>query len=618
MENHSFLKDKYGLHNAKEVEEAATRTKKRTGEKVSQNPSDHIQNYLDRFKEIIDRKNPDKRERGMEALKQILHDKFVIKPKEIPEGYFENHRRIAREQGHGDVEITREMREQLVEVVIADQRSTLDNWIDYLSSPDAAYPDWLKYYVFRSVLGMGEYDKEKKQFAKRSKGTTKLFPDINREALAHVLDAISQKYGKRHTDLLALQEDERKEFEKLLQGENFPKLYAWALEKLTIAPTESLEKVAGKWVRYSKNSNHMPLVESLRGHGTGWCTAGESTAEIQLKGGDFYVYYSLDQKGKPTIPRAAIRMQENGVAEVRGVAAEQNLDSYIGGVVQEKLKEFPDGAVYEKKAQDMKLLTVAENKVRSGQELSKDDLVFIYEINAPIEGFGYQRDPRITELRARRNPDQDVLVVFECTPEQIARNPEDINIDTKAYVGKLVPGIFNIVRDYNIEHVYTSFPDKKIKREDLEIGGKSAKELEKELEKANINISDYAKDMLRSRDFVPGKNREIATLVHLTVADLGFTRNATIDQIYQKAEELGLELCPADTGPNYRLKYQNQPMNEWIYIGMKQIADSYGYSDVFKLGRVEDGLWLRHDWARPDDEWGLFSKFVFCLRKSES
>ena len=166
-------------------------------------------------------------------------------------------------------------------------------------------------------------------------------------------------------------------------------------------------------------------------------------------------------------------MQENGVAEVRGVAAEQNLDSYIGGVVQEKLKEFPDGAVYEKKAQDMKLLTVAENKVRSGQELSKDDLVFIYEINAPIEGFGYQRDPRITELRARRNPDQDVLVVFECTPEQIARNPEDINIDTKAYVGKLVPGIFNIVRDYNIEHVYTSFPDKKIKREDLEIGGKS-------------------------------------------------------------------------------------------------------------------------------------------------
>ncbi|MDP2703696.1 MAG: hypothetical protein Q8P01_00460, partial [bacterium] len=80
----------------------------------------------------------------------------------------------------------------------------------------------------------------------------------------------------------------------------------------------------------------------------------------------------------------------------------------------------------------------------------------------------------------------------------------------------------------------------------------------------------------------------------------------------------GLELCPADTGPNYRLKYQNQPLNEWIYMGMKQITGSDGCPDVFRLVRRDGGLWLNDRWAEPDDEWRPGREFVFRLRKSES
>ncbi|MEK7174313.1 MAG: hypothetical protein AAB759_01505, partial [Patescibacteria group bacterium] len=116
----------------------------------------------------------------------------------------------------------------------------------------------------------------------------------------------------------------------------------------------------------------------------------------------------------------------------------------------------------------------------------------------------------------------------------------------------------------------------------------------------------------------PGKNPEEATLIRLTVADLGFKSSATTDQIYERAQILGLELCPADTGPNYRLKYRNQPLNEWIYMGMKQITGSGGYPGVFRLGRSGDGLWLYDAWARPDSGWLPGHEFVFRLRKSES
>ena len=240
MENPDFLKEKYGLHKSPEVESATKRAETRTGEQLSQNPSERIQNYLNRFNEILDREDPAKRERGLEALKRVLHNKFVIKPEEIPEGYFANQQRIAREQGHGDIEITAEMREQLAEVIVADQQSSLDNWIDYLASPDATYPDWLKYYATRSILGLGEFDKERKQFTRRSKGTTKPFPDLNREALAYVLDAIEKKHRGEKSSLARLEDDDKEKFDQLLQGENFAKLYAWAIEKVTPASVDQL------------------------------------------------------------------------------------------------------------------------------------------------------------------------------------------------------------------------------------------------------------------------------------------------------------------------------------------------------------------------------------------
>lgn len=420
MENPKFLEQKYNLQNSEEVESAARRAEKRTGELVPQDPAARVQNYLDRFNEILEREDEDKKEHGLNAIKRLLHHKFVIKPEEVPENYFENQRRIAREQGHGDIEITNEMRNQHIEVIIADQKSSLDKWVEYLASPDATYPDWLKYYAIRSVIGMGEFDKEKKQFTKRSRGTTKPFPDLNREALAYVLDVIEKKYSSERFNLETLDKDNREEFEKLLQGENFAKLYAWAIEKVTPESVDQLANTNGEWVKYDKGSDHMPLVESLQGHGTGWCTAGESTAETQLQDGDFYVYYSFDKEGKPTIPRVAIRMQENSIAEVRGIGAEQNLDPYVGDIVQEKLREFPDGAAYEKKTQDMKLLTAIESKIKQEQEPTKDDLAFLYEIDSKIEGFGYEKDPRIKEILTPRNKRADLAGLFNCNENQIS------------------------------------------------------------------------------------------------------------------------------------------------------------------------------------------------------
>jgi len=139
-----------------------------------------------------------------------------------------------------------------------------------------------------------------------------------------------------------------------------------------------------------------------------------------------------------------------------------------------------------------------------------------------------------------------------------------------------------------------------------------------------IYISDNAKFMYNSSAFEVLKKPEEINLIRLTVKDLGFTKNATTDQIYQRAAELGLELCPPEVGLYLRLNFskafkREQPISDYPRVAMKQIIGSDGYPDVFYVDRDGDGeRWLHGYWARPTDEWTPTRVFVFrfCFRKS--
>ena len=613
MEKHPLHLKSPELQTSPEVNRAVVREERHTGEKMPNDPAERIEAYMDRLENVFLNPDEKKRERNLEMFRDKIYDAFIIKKENFPESYFELQKRIARERGQAVEEIPDNVREQMMDVAIEDQRASLDAWMEYLTSDDAMYPAWFKYFVWKNITKLSQFDKERGEFKKRTDSTVAPYPDIYREPLAQIADI----YLKVKEDNKNLKEPEIRE----AFSQKFPSLYAELISKSLAASMENREEVKGEWKKYQQgqSGDAEQLFESLEGKGTGWCTAGKSTAETQIENGDFYVYYTNDSNGEPTQPRLAIRMEgDNRIGEVRGILPHQGVEPIMQEALDAKLQDFGGEAdAYRKKSGDMKILTALDQKREQDEPFTKDDLVFLYEINSSIEGFGYQTDPRIAELRKGRNTEEDMLVIFECTKEDIAHVPSQITKDTKAYVGQLEPGIFQKLPE-GLEHVYTSFPEKKIRRESVEIGGKTTEQLIAEMEAAHINISDYAKSMMKNRDFIPGKTREEATLIRLTVADLGFKTSATTDQIYERAQTLGLELCPPDTGPNYRLKYKDQPLNEWVRIGMKQIADSDGDPCVFSLGRHDDGLWLSYYWARPDGTWRPGFRFVFRLRKSES
>ena len=394
----------------------------------SDTPEEKIRKYISRLEHAHELSK--KSEHSLELLKKFYYDKYLIK--ELPESYIDLQKKIAREEGHGDIFVSDEMKEKMLNQVRKDQKSTLDLWIDYFMSVDAMYPTWFKVYAFKGMLGLSTFNKEKQEFGKRTDKTTSSFIDLNMEALSKVYDILKSEIGENNlTD---------KELEILSKGESFKKLYTYYLTNQDSKIIDN-DETEGIWIKYDMGSDYMPLWESLQGKNTGWCTAGKETAKNQLAGGDFYVYYTRDENGEYKNPRIAIRMNgKNEIGEVRGTSKNQNLESNMEPILDKKLEEFPDKDKYKKKVHDMKFLTLIEEKQKNNLELSLDDLKFLYEVDSKIEGFGYQDDPRIEEIISKRDKRKDVAFVYGINEDEVALSQtewEENKDRIKVYYGYL-------------------------------------------------------------------------------------------------------------------------------------------------------------------------------------
>src|SRR3989339_1490798 len=140
MEKHPLHLKNSELQTSPEVQRAVLRKEQKTGEKVPNDPAERIEAYMDRLENIF--LNPDerKRERNLEMFRDKIYDKLIIKRENFPDSYFELQKRVARERGQAVEEIPEDVRERMMDVVIEDQKASLDVWMDYLTEEDVAYP----------------------------------------------------------------------------------------------------------------------------------------------------------------------------------------------------------------------------------------------------------------------------------------------------------------------------------------------------------------------------------------------------------------------------------------------------------------------------------------------
>ena len=399
------------LHNSDRVLRASN---------VSDKKRERLLKYFERLEELHNRVSETRSVNGEKLLKSFYYDLYVIKPENIPDAYFQNQVRLARERGYGNIKLTEEDKRRMTEEVIDDQKKSLDKWIEYFlyDEESKSYEMWEKYWVFQGLQTLGKYDKETGKFSKRDKTTVYPFPPVEREYIFTTLklmeDFLKDKKGEE-------------DIKQALSTGNFKLLYEYVIKQSFLKGEHQSNSTDGKWIKYEQESDYNILRDSLQGYYTGWCTAaGENFAKSQLAGGDFYVYYSLDENGEAKVPRIAIRMDgKDKIGEIRGIADNQNMEPEMMSILEEKLKEFPDRDKYLKKENDMKLLTLIDKKVNDNIDLTLEELKFLYEIDGQIIGFGYRKDPRIEEIKRKRNERKDYSLIFNVKEEEVALSQKE-------------------------------------------------------------------------------------------------------------------------------------------------------------------------------------------------
>lgn len=413
---------------------------------IAKDPNERIEAYLDDFKDIFirsdkkmsdeERKEDDaKRKERVNGIKPFLYNAYIIKEEDFPESYFLYQQNKAKEENRPEIILTPEYRRAEYDKNAKAQRETLDMWVDYITSDDIPFSPAIKYFVFKGALTLGGFEDEKIKndqhevidlkywFNGRNKNTVSAYPRPDHEALGYVMQTIENIYEKSES---AADYVPTSELERLVKsGASFSKIYAEALRELDLksGAEKMWEETEGEWRVFPQSDNpddHKALLKTFENQRSFLCIGiAESYAASYLHRGDMHVYYSKDRNGQYTCPRAAVSVSYGQVNEVRGTYnSNEDLDPYIPDVVNKHLETLPGGDKYFKKVADMKTLTEVSKKVEAGEELTPEDVKFLYELDSKIEGFGFQRDERIAVARSKLNFFEQFEKIETITPEE--------------------------------------------------------------------------------------------------------------------------------------------------------------------------------------------------------
>lgn len=383
-----------------------------------------VRKYLDRLegsRKVFSRE----KKSAVNYLKRQYYDKYVIKPEDISLEYLDKKRRIAEERG---VSFSKKSE---ISKVIKWQKRSLDKWLDYLMSDKIDYPMWVRYWAFQGMLKLGNYDYVRHAFGTRTKRTIGPFANLDEDSLNSAMDSIMVYYSEDSVD------DE--ELTKLVKQGNFGKIYSrflWINENKV--KDEVKESNLGIWRKYNQGSDYKKMQKAVDGKFTFWCIEEEAVAEDYISVADVYIYFTKDANGNYTMPRVAIVTEFDEVTEIRGISdASQNVEGELLGVVSDKLKDIKHAKKFDLMLSDMKYLYKMIDKDSRGEDLNKDEIKFLYEVDRDINCFGKDKDSEIIKFKRRRNIKKDYGKIYGCSSSLVGNCLDDLSNDLYVYIGNI-------------------------------------------------------------------------------------------------------------------------------------------------------------------------------------
>jgi hypothetical protein len=132
------------------------------------------------------------------------------------------------------------------------------------------------------------------------------------------------------------------------------------------------------------------------------------------------------------------------------------------------------------------------------------------------------------------------------------------------------------------------------------------------LDAAGCGIGNSAGEILARPIFTLRDTKTNVELVAVSAAELGFqTDTALLADIYARAKQLGFGLAAAEVAPQLRLQYFDQPIGEFLIIGMEPITTWKGDPVILNVANGGAGLILIGQDGSADAQISVASRFVF-------
>jgi hypothetical protein len=138
------------------------------------------------------------------------------------------------------------------------------------------------------------------------------------------------------------------------------------------------------------------------------------------------------------------------------------------------------------------------------------------------------------------------------------------------------------------------------------------------LDAARMKVGDAADEILGRPGFPYARIITEIELVLLSVIELGLDPPTSLSGVYERAKQLGLELCPAEVGPQLRLDYRSQLPNEVLHIAMAPVATHGGEPTILALMNIGGVLSLVGSDGRSDFTVPQTFLFAFGLPQREA
>jgi hypothetical protein len=111
------------------------------------------------------------------------------------------------------------------------------------------------------------------------------------------------------------------------------------------------------------------------------------------------------------------------------------------------------------------------------------------------------------------------------------------------------------------------------------------------LDAAGCSIGGAAGEILARPSFTLSATKIDVELFAVSAAELGFRAGtASLADIYARAQQLGFGLAAAEVAPQLRLQYFDQPIGEFLIIGMKPIKTWNGELVILNVANGGAGL----------------------------